>query len=522
MRGFKSALLGSVMALAAAIGTVPTQAQGQTQGQTLRVGMAAQDVGRLDPHFAVSTIDRVVVAWMFNGLVRFKPGSINPAEIEPDLAERWESSADGKTWTFHLRRGVQFHGGFGELTAEDVVFSLRKSGTPASSAFAADYRAFQNVEAVDSHTVRITLRENVPSLLGILTNYSGGYIVSRRAVQERGDAFARNPIGTGPFALDRVTPNQSAELVAHQQYFRGSPQLARISYRFIPSDASRDLAYQNRELDVNYGRADQTWLNRTRQIPNTVVDVFEPGELAILNLNTRQPPFNDIRVRRALAHAINRQELVRFRGQDVTREGQSLVPRGYLGFSNATPLLPFDSARARALLAEAGHPNGLTIRVIHTQLPEMLTMMQVVQQQLRRSGITLDLQVVEHATWHQQIRQDLSPLVYYSAARFPVADIYLTQFYHGRSRVQTPTAVTNFSHCDQADSQIDAARVSTNLEEQRRLWAEAQKILLENVCGVPLLETLLVFARRDNVDYGYELKGSMSLGPLITEATRIR
>jgi len=515
MRSIRAALLATALASGA------TAAQAQS-GPTLRVGMAAQDVGRLDPHFAVSTIDRVVVAWMFNGLVRFKPGSIDPSEIEPDLAERWETSADGRTWTFHLRRGVQFHGGFGELTAEDVVFSLRKAGTAAASAFSADFRAFGNVEAVDSHTVRITLRENVPSLLGILTNYSGGYIVSRRAVEGRGAEFTRNPVGTGPFALDRVTPNQSAELVAHAGYFRGAPQIARISYRFIPSDASRDLAFQNRELDVNYGRADQTWVNRTRQIPNTVVDVFEPGELAILNLNTRQPPFNDIRVRQALAHAVNRAELVRFRGQDVSREGQSLVPRGYLGFTNEVGLLPPDTARARQLLAEAGHPNGLTVRVIHTQLPEMLNMMQVVQQQLRRSGITLDLQVVEHATFHQQIRQDLSPLVYYSAARFPVADIYLTQFFHGRSRVQTPTAVTNFSHCDQADAQIDAARVSTNADEQRRLWAEAQRILVQNVCGVPLIETLLVFARRDNLDYGYQLRGSMSLGPLITEQTRLR
>ena len=519
MQGFRAALLGTAMAVAASIGMADTAAA-QATG-TLRVGMAAQDVGRLDPHFAVSTIDRVVVAWMFNGLVRFKPGSIDPAEIEPDLAERWESSADGKTWTFHLRRGVQFHGGFGEMTADDVVFSLGKAAVAATSAFAADFRAFERVEAVDSHTVRITLRENVPSLLGLLTNYSGGFIVSRRAVQERGDAFARSPIGTGPFALDRVTPNQSAELVAHAQYFRGAPQLGRISYRFIPSDASRDLAYQNRELDVNYGRADQTWINRTRQVPNTVVDVFEPGELAILHLNTRQPPFNDIRIRQALAHAINRAELVRFRGADVSREAQSVVPRGYLGFQ-PQPLPGNDPARARALLAEAGHPNGITIRVIHTQLPEMLTMMQVVQQQLRRSGITLDLQVVEHATFHQQIRQDLSPLVYYSAARFPVADIYLSQFFHGRSRVQTPTAVTNFSHCDQADAQIDAARVNPSVDEQRRLWAEAQKILVENVCGVPMLETLLVFARRDSVDYGYELKGSMSLGPMITERTRIR
>lgn len=516
MKTFKAALLGTALAVTGAAGALA-----QT-GPTLRVGMAAQDVGRLDPHFAVSTIDRVVVAWMFSGLVRFPPGTIDPSRMEPDLAERWESSADGRTWTFHLRRGVQFHGGFGEMTADDVVFSLRKAGTAATSAFSADFRAFETIEAVNPYTVRIVLRENIPSLLGILTNYSGGFIVSRRAVEQRGAEFTRNPVGTGPFALDRVTPNQSAELVAHPGYFRGAPQIGRISYRFIPSDASRDLAFQNRELDVNYGRADQTWVNRTRQIPNTVVDVFEPGELAILNLNIRQPPFNDIRVRQAVAHAVNRAELMRFRGADVNREGQSLVPRGYLGFTNEVGLLPFDQARARALLAEAGHPNGLTVRVIHTQLPEMLNMMQVVQQQLRRSGINLDLQVVEHATFHQQIRQDLSPLVYYSAARFPVADIYLTQFYHGRSRVGTPTAVTNFSHCDQADSQIDAARVSTDVEEQKRLWAEAQRILVREVCGVPLIETLLVYARRDNVDYGYELRGSMSLGPVITERTRMR
>jgi peptide/nickel transport system substrate-binding protein len=113
-------------------------------------------------------------------------------------------------------------------------------------------------------------------------------------------------------------------------------------------------------------------------------------------------------------------------------------------------------------------------------------------------------------------------MVYYSAARFPVADIYLSQFFHGRSIVKTPTAVTNFSHCNQADAQIDAARVSTDPAAQLKLWAEAQRILVQQVCAVPLVETLLVFARRDNLDYGYTLKGSMGLGPLITEQTRLR
>lgn len=510
---FRAALLAASLLAGVA------QAQPKT---TLNVGIAAQDSGRLDPHFAVTTIDRIPVDWMFNALVRFPPGSIDPAAIEPDLAERWETSEDRRTWTFHLRRGVRFHGDYGELTADDVVFSLQRAADPKTSAFASELRAVERVEAVDPYTVRIVLRENVPSLLGTLTNYSQGYIVSRKAVERLGDGFARAPIGTGPFAYASLTPNQSLELVAHDAHFRGTPKLRRISYRFIPSDASRDLAYQSGELDLNYGRADQSWVNRTRQLPNTTVEIFEPAELAQLHLNTAAKPFDDIRVRRAVAMAVNRPELVRWRGQDVSREARSVVPRGYLGFTDENGLPGTDIEGAKRLLAEAGYPQGLTVKVIQSQLPEMLTAMQVFQAQLRRAGITLDVQVVEHATFHAQIRQDLSPLVYYSAARFPVADVTLTQFFHGRSTVKTPTAVTNFSHCDVADREIDAARVETDPAKQIALWAEAQRKIVAHVCAVPMFETLLVFARRNTLDLGYELKGSLSLGPPITERTQFR
>ncbi len=265
----RAALLASAVAFAA-----PVMAQPKT---TLNFGMAAQDIGQLDPHFAVSTIDRVPAALMFNGLVRFAPGSADPATLEPDLAEKWEATEDGKTWTFHLRHGVQFHGGFGELTADDVVFSLKKAGDAKTSAFASELRPFQTIEVVDPYTVRLVLKENVPSVLGILTNYSQGFIVSKKAVEQRGDDFKRNPIGTGPFAFASVTPNQSLELVANDAYFRGAPKIRKISYRFIPSDASRDLAFQNGELDLDYGRADQAWVNRTRAQPHTIVDVFAPG-----------------------------------------------------------------------------------------------------------------------------------------------------------------------------------------------------------------------------------------------------
>jgi len=499
----RTALLAATLAFAA-----PAFAQPKT---ALNVGISAQDIGQLDPHFAVSTIDRIVAAWMFNGLVRFPPGSNDPAKLEGDLAESWDTSPDGRTWTFHLRHGVEWQAGFGEVTADDIVFSLKKAGDSKTSAFSSELRPVQTIEAVDPYTVRLVLSQNVPNLLGIVTNYSQGFIVPKKAVEQRGEDFKRNPVGSGPFAFGSVTPNQSLELKAFDGYFRGAPKIKTISYRFIPSDASRDLAFQNGELDLNYGRADQAWVNRTKALPHTIVDIFEPAEEAQLHLNTTVKPFDDIRVRQAVAYAINRPELVRWRGVDVSREAQSVVPRGYLGFTADNGLVGNDIARAKALLAEAGYPNGITVKMIQSQLPEMLTAAQVFQAELKKAGINLDMQVVEHATYHQQIRQDLSPIVYYSAARFPIADVTLTQFFHSRSIVKTPTAVTNFSHCDVADMEIDAARVETDRAKQLALWAEAQRKIIAQVCAVPMFETLLVFAHHDDLDYGYKLEGSCRL-----------
>lgn len=490
--------------------------------QVLTMSIFSQDIGTLDPHMAVGTQDRIPVSWIFNGLVRFKPGTIDPAQIEPDLAESWDKSPDGLVWTFHLRHGVQFQSGFGELTADDVVFSLNKAANAKTSAFSGDYASFKSVEAIDPYTVRITLARPVPSLLGLVANYSGGFIVSAKAVQQRGADFTRNPVGTGPFAFSSATPNQALEVVANDAYFRGRPQLRKVVYRFMPSTASRDLAFQTGELDVTDGQQDQRWVDRMRRLPHVIVDLMDPAELSQLSLNITQKPLDDIRVRQAIAYAIDRPELQHWRGADVAREPHSVIPTGYLGYTADNGLLPHDVAKAKQLLAEAGYPNGLTIKVIHTQNPDMFAAMQVVQAQLARAGIKLDLQIVEHATFHQMIRQDLSPIVFYSAARFPVADTYLTQFFHSRSIVKTPTAVTNFSHCNVADQDIDAARTEQDTEKQLADWVDAQRKIIAAVCAVPLVETLQVWAHHDDFDYGFNQKGAMSTGPLVTEQSHFK
>jgi len=516
MRCFASIAAGFVGALLL-WATVPAAAQ-----KVLNVGMAAADLGSLDPHRTATTPDKAIIGWMFNGLVRFKPGTMNPETIEPDLAQSWDTSADQLTWTFHLRKGVQCNNGYGELSADDVVFSLKRASDPKISSFSSDYADVTAIDAPDAATVRITFKRRPPSVLGILTNYQGGNIVCRKAVEKLGDDFRTKAVGTGPFAIESYTPNQSITLVANKNYFRGAPKIDRIVYRYIPSDATRDLAFTSGEIDLIYGHQDQTWAERMKSLPHTVVDVFGPGELSDINLNITKKPLDDLRVRQAIAYAVNRAELVKFKGPLTAREAVSIIPHDYLGTDEHAPLYPYDPAKAKQLLADAGYGNGLKLTMIQTSLPSMLNTMQIVQAQLKKVGIDLQLEVVDHPTFHAQIRKDLSMMVLYAAARLPVADVYLTQFFHSRSIVGTPTAVTNFSHCSVADQEIDGARQTTDVAKQKALWMEAQDKLTKEVCAVPLYEQLQVWAHRDKLNFGYKLDASLTLGPIINEQSTLQ
>lgn len=486
---------------------------GVAQAQTLRVGQIAQDMGTADPHRASATQDKSPLSWAYDGLVRFPPGSADPARIEPDLAESFTRSADGRSFTFRLRTGVRFHDG-SALDAEDIVFSLRRAADAQRSAFSSDYAAVTAVDLLDPMTVRVTLNEPVAGALGLFANYHGGMIVSRRA-----DAGGPIP-GTGPFRLERAAGG-AARMVAFDGHWRGRPALRAIDIRFITSDATRELAFTAGELDLFIGRREQRWVERMRAQPNTVVEVFAPGEFRTLLISRRNPPLDDPRVRRAVQHAVDPQAIARFVGLDVATPWASPVPPGYLGATEDVPRFAPDVARARALLAEAGHRDGVTIRAVVSSNSAQLPIMEVVQAQLRRAGIRLEMDVVEHATYHARIRQDLSQLTFYGAARYPVADSYLSQFYHSRSAPGRPTMSLNFAHCAAADIEIDAARAEPNEARQIALWAEAQRKVLDAGCAVPLFDLKQVWVRRANVNLGYRLEGALNLGPAITHETRL-
>lgn len=532
------ALLAFLAAAALAlVGTSSAQDQ-----EPLTIAFDAANLTNVDPHFAAATQDRAVVDMVFNGLVRYAPGDIT--RFEPDLAESWAVSDDGLTWTFELREGVMCHPWNGndgyELTSEDVVYSLEKAANPDSSAYAGEY-AGMTFEATGPYTVEIGLEQAVSEtlLLPKVADYSGGFVVCSRAVEDLGlDGFANHPVGTGPFRFDDFVPQQRTALVANEDYFRGAPQLSGVIVRYIPSVNSREAGLSTGELDVIEGPPEQPWVESMQNRGIGEVMVFGPGETATLHFNTSTPPLEQLSVRRALARCIDRSEVRATVGELVTEPLYSPVPPALAGgmtreqVDAAGLLYPVDRDAARQALEEAG-ASDFSTRLVISERASYLAPMQNLQAQLVQCGVDVELRTVDHSTMHTLIREDTNQIVLYIAWR-PNADVFLTRFYHSDSIVVSGDSPdTNFSHLggtdldgdgetDSIDALIEEARGDLDAGAQAEAWQEAQTRVLDWAVAYPLYIKSLVFATSGNVDFGYQVDSTLALYPQITENTTLQ
>lgn len=501
----------------------------------LRFGIDAADLNTLDPHFASGTQDRTIVDMVFNGLVRFSPG--DASVIEPDLAAAIPDpvmEGDLQTWTFTLRDDAMCHPWEGgesyALTADDVVFSLTKSANADSSGFAADYAGL-TFEKVDDLTVKISSETPLSPTLFLpkVANYAGGFIVCSKAVEALGlEGFATNPVGTGPFMFQSYEPQTSVILTANDNYFRGAPLLAGVEARYMPDVTSRELALQSGELDVIDGLNESQWVERINAEGNLQADVFGPGEVAFINLNIENEYLSDPLVRQAIAYAVDPAEHQAIAGSPVAEVVFSVVPAalmpGGLTMEEADAagvLYAYDPEKAKELLAEAGYADGFSLDVISSEMPAYKNQYEILQAELADVGITLNLEIVDHATMHAQIREGVNPITIYVAFR-PNADVYLTQFFQSSSIVVTGSSpVTNFSHYAAIDDLIAAARAETDSEAQIAMWQDANVQILTDVAAIPLEYDNQTYARSLNVDYGHELISVLALYPGIDETTTI-
>ncbi|MBX6341728.1 MAG: polyamine ABC transporter substrate-binding protein, partial [Thermomicrobiaceae bacterium] len=502
----------------------------------LRYGVYGADVQTVDPHYAATTQDRNVVDMVYNGLIRYKPGQSD--EFEPDLAEELPEpqTENGKqVWTFKLRRGVMWHSSPKtdryELTADDVVYSYQKAADSKTSGYSGDY-AGVTVEKVDDYTVKFTVDPPLSKTLFYpkVANYQGGFVMSKKVVEALGlDAMKTTPVGTGPFMLKSYSAKDRMELAANDQYFRGAPKLAGVQVRYMADASSRELALRTGEMDVISGVPDSTWVKKMNQEANLQADVFGVGESVVVHLNMARPPLNDLRVRQAIFYAIDRDAHAgAFGGEPVVTNIYSSVPvqlePGGLTKEEAQAagvLYGKDVNKAKQLLAEAGVSN-LTLDVVTSEREDYRKNFEVLQQELAEIGITLNVNVVDHPTYHSLIRQDKNPIVVYVAFR-PNADVILTQFYLSDSIVVSgKKPVTNFSHYDKIDDLILQARQETDPKKQEEIWKQANIKILQDAAAFPLHFINQVVARSKAVDYGHPLKAVLNLYPQFTEQTTVK
>jgi peptide/nickel transport system substrate-binding protein len=399
----------------------PPALWGAEAGQPKRGGILrvwGYDPPHFDPHLTINGKTHTTLSFVHSTLVRHKVGAgVQPGtfSVEPHLAERWEA-LDDTTYIFHLRQGVKWHNkppvNGRELVAEDVKFTFDRFLTEKGNAARYMLESVDRVEVVDRYTVKFLLKEPFVWLVDVLANPLGMWIIAPEVVQQFGDLKkAESAIGTGPFLLERYEPNVKTVFKRNPDYFlKDQPYVDGVEW-LIVSDPSAGLAmYRTGQLDCG---AWHWWSVRQEDLESLkkthprlgYQDFISPVSHAIY-MRTDMAPFNDVRVRRAISQALDRQamiEAVLVKGEPTPAVGRGLPewsPRvDELGAG--ARYYQYDPKEARRLLAEAGFPKGFKTQ-IHTTNglgPFLVDAVQLAQRFLKEVGIEAELKVQEYGAY---------------------------------------------------------------------------------------------------------------------------
>lgn len=340
------------------------------------------------------------VAQMADVLVLERDG-----EIVPWLAESWEFQDGGRALIFTIRDGVIAHDG-SAITAEDVAWSINRFRqiSIGRSALA----VVTSVTALDDRRVEVRTEEPFAPLLNTFT-YTLIGVYSKDAYDAVGndDQFSLAPVGPGPYKFVEWIPGQRLVMEAFDDYWAGKPEIGTIEYRVILDEASRIAALEAGEIDVIHAFSP---IEADRMAADPNIKVINPRSAGFirLNMNTQRPPFDDVRVRQAIGYAIDREEISQGVFLGTAPIARSLVPSEALGYTEEFDVYDYDPERARELLAEAGVPD-LTFTLSYGAGRYLLDneVVAVVQAQLARIGVTVNIQAMEWAQFSSYIRQPL-------------------------------------------------------------------------------------------------------------------
>lgn len=488
--------LAGIGAGAAAFGIVGVpRARAAARGGHLKVSFPL-DVTSLDTHISISGGDDPFLWLIYDGLLTFSPDDRSP---QPQLAESWDVSADGTTYTFKLRRGVKFHDGT-DFNAEAVKLNFDRFMVPATgSPLRTTLKMMQTWTAVDPHTFRVKLAEPFAPFLAMMFGRAGT-IMSPAQLRKLGKDFTTQPVGAGPFRFKGRVTQTSFDVERFPAYWeREKPHLDRLTVRIIKDS---NVAFE----ELLTGGVDVGGVPSDR-----VAAVRREGKLQVLSgyhttfghlvFNCASGVFKDVRLRKAVSVAINRQQLVETTQFGLGRAMKTLVTENSWAFNPNVDYYRHDPAQARKLLAEAGVPGGFRFRALGFTFTPVPQRGEAIQAQLRELGIQMELRNVEIAEGIKQAQAGN-----YDALHFTYDDPADPHFYfNGLYNPEFARAARTYVRLPETEELArvnelirQAARVSDQAKRRTIYW-QVMDLVNEQVWNASLVQHPVNFGAQKRV-----------------------
>ena len=445
----------------------------------------------LDPRVGIDAYSERIDNLLFDDLLD-RDEHLN---VKPGLADRWDIP-DPLTYVFHLHSGVKFHNG-AALTSRDVkwTFDSLLQGKIRSTKAAA-FRYVDRVEAPDDSTVVFHLKEPFATLLWNLSDGAMG-IVPYGSLAE----ISAQPIGSGPFRFISAEPDKEVIIERNPDYWHDPPRLERVRFMVVPDGTTRALELRKGSADLEINALTPDMVVTLEREP--ALDVLRgPGTvLQYMGFNFRDPVLKDVRVRQALAYAIDRRPMLEYLWRGFAQPADSILPKQSWAYTNKVQTYNYDPERAREILDAAGYRPMSGVRfhlVMKTSTDENTRLMvAVLQQQLRDVGIQLDIRTYEFATFFADVSKgafQLYSLRWVGGNEDP--DIFEYAFHSNKF---TPNGANrSFYSNPKVDALIDKARAELDQRKRAESYAEIQRILAEDLPSLNLwyLDNVLVHTRR--------------------------
>ncbi|WP_066634574.1 ABC transporter substrate-binding protein [Desulfolucanica intricata] len=452
----------------------------------------ADEAQTLDPALAKDPQSAKVISCIFEGLVRYKPGT---SEIEPALATGWEISPDGLEYTFTLRKNVNFHDNT-PFNAQAVKYSIERLFADNRQNYHSSliYKYLKEVQVIDNYTVKLILnRPYAPLLRNLAMPYSAP-IVSPSAARKYGSTFGINPVGTGPYLFKEWDKGNTITLSANPYYWDQGPKIKELVFLVIPRAGDRMAGLINGNIHLADGFTPQH-LDMMKQKEINVLTAVG-ADISYLGFFVNKKPFNNAKIRQAVSSALNRRNLVENGHPDIPL-AQGLLPQGILSSQEYLTPISYNPAKAKELLREAGYKEGIEIDLITYEETRTYNttggnvLAQSIQKELAQVNIQVNIKTYPWDEYKKALHnQEGNAFIYGWISDSGDPDDFLYYQFNGKQN-RNGLNICRYNN-PQVNVLLEQARQCTDPKLREQFYCRIQQILLKDSPWVPLNHSLHV------------------------------